>query len=92
MSRIVVQVPSVLISLDEIRPRIDAALAEKMSSHLQWRWEGAVLHVWGWGARGTITLEDGLLMARAELRPPASFFGATIEERLAAALHAAAEG
>lgn len=74
-------------SMAELKPALDAALAQQFpGGMLQRRWEGDVLHVWGPGAKGTITYEGGRLVGRAELGPPASLMKGLIEQKIAAAM------
>jgi hypothetical protein len=87
MADLLIEIPTVLGSMTELRPRLDAALAEQFpGGMLQRRWEGDVLHVWGPGAKGTITFEGGRLVGRAELGPPASLMKGLIEQKISAAL------
>ena len=87
MADLTIEVPTALGSMEEVRPRLDAALAQQFpGGMLQRRWEGDVLHVWGPGAKGTITFEGGVLVGRAELGPPASLMKGLIEQKIAAAL------
>jgi putative polyhydroxyalkanoic acid system protein len=87
MADLLIEVPTALGSMIELRPRLDAALAEQFpGGMLQRRWEGDVLHVWGPGAKGTITFEGGRLVGRAELAPPASLMKGLIEQKISAAL------
>lgn len=74
-------------SLDELRPQLDAALAEQFpGGMLKRQWDGDVLRLSGPGANGTIVLEPGRLVGEAELAPPASLMRGTIEQKIAAAL------
>ncbi len=88
MPELLVEVPTARRSMAEIRPALDAAL-----ERLTWvarRWEDDVLHIRGPGARGTVELAEGKLVARARLGPPASFVRATIEEMMRSGLVEAA--
>jgi len=77
-------------TMGEARPALDEALAEQFpGGMLQRRWEGDVLHLSGPGAAGAITLEDGRLVGRADLKPPASLMRPLIEQKIGAALKAA---
>jgi hypothetical protein len=70
-------------SMDELRPALDAALKEAFpGGMLKWRWEGDVMHLSGPGAQATITLEDGRLVGRASLKPPASLMRPVIEQKI----------
>lgn len=78
-------------SMDDIRPILDAAIHENfpggmMKSH----WEGDVLHLHGPGAKGTVRLDDGLLVGEAKLRPPASMMRPVIEKKMTQVLRKAA--
>jgi hypothetical protein len=87
MADLVIEVPTAKGSMAELRPQLDAALAQQFpGGMLQRRWEGDVLHVWGPGAKGTITYEPGRLVGRAELGPPASLMKGLIEQKISAAL------
>ena len=87
MADLVIEVPTSKASMAELRPLLDAALAQQFpGGMLQRRWEGDVLHVWGPGAKGTITFEGGQLVGRAALAPPASLMKGLIEQKIAAAM------
>jgi hypothetical protein len=87
MAELVIDVPTGKGSMAELRPLLDAALAAQFpGGMLQRRWEGDVLHVWGPGAKGTITYEGGHLVGRADLSPPASLMKGLIEQKMAAAM------
>ena len=84
---LVIEVPTSKGSMAELRAAIDAALAQQFpGGMLQRRWEGDVLHVWGPGAKGTITYEPGRLVGRADLGPPASLMKGLIEQKIMSAL------
>lgn len=69
------------------KPQLDAALQQEFpGGMLQRRWEGDVLHLTGPGAEGTIVFEEGRLVGRAALKPPASLMRPVIEKKIAAAL------
>ena len=73
MSDLVIETPTAASSMAEARPRLDAALHQQFpGGMLQRRWEGDVLHLSGPGAQGTIVYEEGRLVGRAHLKPPAS--------------------
>ena len=87
MAELVIDVPTSRTTMAELRPLLDAAFAEHFPGGLlQRRWEGDVLHVWGPGAKGTIVLEAGKIVGRADLQPPASLMRPIIEKKIAAAL------
>ncbi|HEV8631038.1 MAG TPA: polyhydroxyalkanoic acid system family protein [Thermoanaerobaculia bacterium] len=90
MAELVIEVPTAK-GIAELRPQLDAMLAAQFpGGMLQRRWEGDVLHVWGPGAKGTITLVGGRLVGRADLSPPASLMKPLIEQKISSALKAAA--
>lgn len=87
MADLVIEVPTSKGSMAELRSSLDAALAAQFpGGMLQRRWEGDVLHVWGPGAKGTVTYESGCLVGRAELGPPASLMKGLIEQKMSAAM------
>ena len=91
MAQLVIEVPTEKASIDQVRPLLDAAFAEQFPGGLlQRRWEGEILHVWGPGAKGTITLEAGKLVGRAELGPPASLMRPLIEQKISTVLKSVA--
>jgi hypothetical protein len=91
MADLVIEVATDKSSMAELRPRLDEILAQQFpGGMLQRRWEGDVLHVWGPGAKGTITYEEGRLVGRAELRPPASLMRGIIEQKISTAMQGAA--
>ena len=73
----------------EVRPRLEEALAAELPFALEQRWEEESLHLRAPGAQATVRVVDGRLRADADLRPPASFFGSTIERELRRALQEA---
>ena len=84
---LLIEVPTSKGSMAELRAALDAALAAQFpGGMLQRRWEGDVLHVWGPGAKGTITYESGRLVGRADLGPPASLMKGLIEQKITSAL------
>ena len=87
MADLVIEVPTTKGSMAELKPALDGALAQQFpGGMLQRRWEGDVLHVWGPGAKGTITFEPGKLVGRAELGPPASLMKGLIEQKISTAM------
>jgi len=91
MAELIIEVPTGSAAMSEVKPKLDEALAAQFpGGMLQRRWEGDVLHVSGPGARGTITLEPGKLVGRADLSPPASLMKGIIEQKIASAMRAAA--
>ena len=91
MAELIIEIPTGSAAMSEVKPRLDEALAAQFpGGMLQRRWEGDVLHVSGPGAKGTITLEAGRLVGRAELSPPASLMKGIIEQKISAAMRTAA--
>src|ERR1700732_5394229 len=83
MSDLTIEVVTTRSSMEEMRPAIDAGLKEAFpGGMLKWRWEGEVLHLSGPGAKGTVVLEDGRLIGRAPLGPPASMMRPIIEQKI----------
>ncbi|MEM9558047.1 MAG: polyhydroxyalkanoic acid system family protein [Acidobacteriota bacterium] len=79
-------------SMDQLRAALDAALQKQFpGGMLQRRWDGDVLRLSGPGADGRVVLENGQLVGRADLKPPASMMRPVIEEKMSTALRAAAE-
>ncbi len=86
---LMIEVNTVFLTMEELRPRLDAALQKEFpGGMLQRRWNGDVLELTGPGAQGTIVLETGKLVGRATLRPPASLMRGMIEQKVGAALRA----
>lgn len=91
MSDLRLERPTAKTSMDELRPALDAALAEQFpGGMLKRRWEGDVLRLTGPGAEGSIVLAEGLLVGEAKLGPPASLMRGTIEQKIGTALAKAA--
>jgi hypothetical protein len=87
MSDLTIEVPASASSIEELRTRLDAHLKEEFpGGMLKWRWEGDVMHLSGPGARATIALEDGQLVGRAHLGPPASLMRPVIEKKITAVM------
>ncbi|HWN43718.1 MAG TPA: polyhydroxyalkanoic acid system family protein [Thermoanaerobaculia bacterium] len=83
MSDLTIEVPTAKTSMEELRSALDAGLkAEFPGGMLKWSWEGDVMHLSGPGAKGTVTLEDGCLVGRAHLGPPASMMRPVIEKKI----------
>ncbi len=83
-------IPTDKKSMGEIRAALDIALgAQFPGGMLKREWDGDVLKLSGPGAQGTIVLEDGQLVGRATLGPPASLMQAVINEKISAALKTA---
>jgi len=78
-------------SMGELRPALDAGLEEEFpGGMLKWRWEGDVMHLSGPGAQATLALEDGRLVGRANLKPPASLMRPVIEQKIIGVMKKAA--
>jgi hypothetical protein len=91
MSDLTIEVETAKRSMEEMRPAIDAELKEAFpGGMLKWRWEGEVLHLSGPGAKGTLVLESGRLIGRAQLGPPASLMRPVIEQKIRGAMQKAA--
>jgi hypothetical protein len=83
MSDLTIEVVTAKSSMADLRPAIDSGLKEEFpGGMLKWRWEGDVLHLSGPGAKGTVVLEDGRLVGRAHLAPPASMMRPVIEQKI----------
>ena len=92
MSELTITVETGRGSMEEMRPALDTNLKEEFpGGMLKWRWEGDVMHLWGPGAKATIVLEDGRLVGRAELGPPASLMRPVIEQKITRAMKKAAD-
>ena len=74
---------------DEVRPRLETALADDLPFRLDRRWVGEALHLEGSGAIASIRVVDGHVRAEGDLRPPASFFHAIVVRELRAAMERA---
>jgi hypothetical protein len=91
MSALTIEVPTAKSSMEELRPILDAALKEEFPGGLlKWSWAGEVMQLSGAGAKGTIVLEGGQLVGRAELGPPASMMRPVIEQKMSRVLQKAA--
>ena len=91
MSDLTIEVETAKASMEDLRPALDAALKEAFpGGMLKWRWEGDIMHLSGPGAQATIVLEDGRLVGRAQLKPPASLMKPVIEQKISAAMKKAA--
>lgn len=85
------EVPTEKDSMDELRPILDAAIHEQFpGGMMKTRWEEDVLHLSGPGAQGTVVLEDGKVVGRATLKPPASLMKPVIEKKMTQVLSKAA--
>ncbi|MCB1007639.1 MAG: polyhydroxyalkanoic acid system family protein [Acidobacteria bacterium] len=91
MSQLLIEVPTQLGSMEALRPKLDAALQKQFpGGMLQRRWEGDVLQLSGPGAKGSIVLDGGQIVGRAELGPPASMMRGLIEQKIGTAMREAA--
>lgn len=87
MSDLTIEVPASARSMEEVRTRLDDLLKQEFpGGMLKWSWEGDVMHLSGPGAKATIALEDGKLVGRAHLGPPASLMRPVIERKITAAM------
>jgi hypothetical protein len=91
MSDLTIEVETAKPTMGDIRPVLDAGLKEAFpGGMLKWRWEGDVMHLTGPGADATIVLEDGRLVGRAHLKPPASLMKPVIEKKISTVMKKAA--
>lgn len=91
MSDLVLEAVTAKSSMQEVRPALDAALQKEFpGGMLQRKWNGDVLELSGPGAKGAIAFEEGKLVGRATLGPPANLMRGLIEQKIGAALRAAA--
>ena len=87
MSDLTIEMETSKSSMGEVRPALDAALKDAFpGGMLKWHWEGDVMHLSGPGAKATIVLENGRLVGRAHLKPPASFMKPVIEQKISAVM------
>ena len=91
MSDLTLEIPTTKTGMEEIRAVLDAALAKEFpGGMLRRNWAGETLELSGPGAKGTITFEDGKLVGRASLGPPASMMRGMIEQKIGTAMRTAA--
>lgn len=91
MSDLTIEVETAKATMEEIRPALDAGLKQEFpGGMLKWSWEGDVMHLSGPGAKATIVLENGRLVGRAHLKPPASMMRPIIEQKIAQVMKTAA--
>lgn len=91
MANVEMKIETAKTSMDDIKPVLDSALQKEFpGGMLNRKWDGDVLQLSGPGASGTIQLEGGVLVGRAQLKPPASMMRAVIEQKISAAMTAAA--
>ena len=90
MSELHLELDTAKATMQDVRPALDEALHREFpGGMLQRRWEGDVLHLSGPGAKGTIVLEAGKLIGRAQLSPPASLMRSMIEQKVGSAMKSA---
>jgi hypothetical protein len=91
MSDLTIEVETAKATMEEIRPALDAGLKDAFpGGMLKWSWEGDVMHLSGPGAKATIALENGQLVGRAHLKPPASMMRPIIEQKISQVMKKAA--
>ena len=91
MSELEIEFETDKASMAEIRPALDQALQKQFpGGMLRRQWQGEVLTLSGPGAEGTVEFQDGKLVGRARLQPPASMMRPVIEQKVSAALKEAA--
>ncbi|GMU67434.1 MAG: hypothetical protein AMXMBFR36_37080 [Acidobacteriota bacterium] len=91
MSDLTLEVPTAKGSMADLRPTLDAALQKEFPGGMLKRaWDGDILRLSGPGAEGSIELDGGKLVGRARLGPPASLMRGMIEQKIGAAMRAAA--
>ncbi len=79
------------MSMQEIRPALDTAIATSFpGGMMRSEWQGEILVLTGPGASGTVVYEDGQLVGRAQLKPPASLMKPVIEQKMRSVLEKAA--
>ena len=78
MDRVEVPLEREGIRLSEMRPEVEAALADLPGGLVETRWDGDVLHFTGPGTDGFVYVQDGHLCARAKLGFPAILFRSAI--------------
>ncbi len=87
MAEMILEQPTTKSTMDEHREALETALREQFPGGLmRSQWEGDVLQLSGPGAQGTIALDGGRLVGRAELSPPASLMRGLVEEKIQAVL------
>ncbi len=77
-------------SMEEVRPALNTALDKHFGGTLKVTWNGDTLELTAMGSKGTVVLEEGALVGRAELKPPASMMRPMLEQKIKAALKDAA--
>jgi len=91
MSELTIEVATSKGSMAELKPALDAAFQKEFPGGMMKRsWDGDVLRLSGPGAEGSVVLEDGKLVGRAKLGPPASLMRAMIEQKVGSAMRVAA--
>ena len=75
----------------DLRQPLERALAALFPAGLlESRWENDTLHLAGPGAVGSVALEEGRLVGRVRLEPPASLMRSVIEAKMTGLLEAVA--
>ncbi len=83
MSELEIVTPTAKTNMDEIRTPLNAALQQAFpGGMLKWEWDGDICRLQGAGAQGTIALETGQLVGRAQLGMPASMMRPLIEQKI----------
>jgi len=91
MSELLIAEKTAKSGMDEIRPALDAALKKQFPGGMLVRkWQGDVLELSGPGASGSVVFEEGQIVGRATLKPPASMMRPVIEQKIGAAIKEAA--
>lgn len=91
MSDLEIKISTAKSGMEELRPALDAALKRQFpGGMMKTSWDGDVLKLTGPGALGTVEFDDGHLVGRATLKPPASMMRTVIEEKVSKALIEAA--
>jgi hypothetical protein len=86
-----IEIPTELGSMQEARSALEGELDGLFPGGLlERRWEGETLNLTGPGVEATVTMEEGQLVGRADLKPPASFMREMIEDKVVSALRRAA--
>ncbi|HEX4963394.1 MAG TPA: polyhydroxyalkanoic acid system family protein [Thermoanaerobaculia bacterium] len=92
MSDLTIEVKTSKSSMGELRTVLDSALREAFpGGMLKWHWQEDVMHLSGPGAKATIVLEDGWLIGKAELKPPANLMKPVIQQKIEAVMRKVAD-
>lgn len=91
MSEMNIEIETTKSGMDAMRADLDSALQKQFPGGMLKRsWDGDVLRLSGPGAEGSVVFEDGKLVGRASLKPPASMMKPVIEQKISAAMSEAA--